>query len=449
MATLACGLLLLIALAAISELQVEPPGGWPAFRDAVKRFGYLGGFLLIYVEESGIPLFVPGDIFLVYVGHRLPANWWAWLAAWTGFVAAVVLGSMNLYLLSRRLGQRVLSHPIARFLHLTPERLAKAESGFRRWGPWAVIVGRHVPGLRVPITVAAGIFGMELRVFLASVTISSGVWAAVFLALGIAYGESVAGLLHMPVTYAFVPVALIGVAGWVFRGQLATLMRGAAARAVTLWRPQRPQPTRWTVAAALLCGAALFGIFAAEFLTETAYVAISAAIPVVIAAWLLPGRAAAAVIALACLLALVLHFTGSLDTLSAAVEIAGLAIVGTLVILAANLSYARSEGRELKDHLEDYDRRLQSIEKVTLELISSFSHELRTPLGVARGYVSLLEDGDIDTAQHHAVASILSRKLLEINDLIEHSLAEFAQQTVAAARQPKHSPEARSAELEA
>jgi len=55
MATLASGLLLLIALAAISELQVEPPGVWPALRDAIKRFGYLGGFLLIYVEESGIP----------------------------------------------------------------------------------------------------------------------------------------------------------------------------------------------------------------------------------------------------------------------------------------------------------------------------------------------------------------------------------------------------------
>jgi membrane protein DedA with SNARE-associated domain len=449
MATLASGLLLLIALAAISELQVEPPGVWPALRDAIKRFGYLGGFLLIYVEESGIPLFVPGDVFLVYVGHRLPANWWVWLAAWTGFVAAVVLGSMNLYLLSRRLGHRVLAHPIARFLHLTPERLARAESGFRRWGPWAVIVGRHVPGLRVPITVAAGILGMEFRVFLISVAISSGVWAAVFLALGIAYGESVARLLHMPITYAFMPVALAGVAGWFVRGQLVSLMRRAAARAVTLWRPQRPKATRWTVAVALLCGAALFGIFAAEYFTETAYVAISAAIPVVIAAWLLPGRAATAVIAFACLLALVLHVTGSLDALSAAVEMAGLAIVGALVILAANLGYARSEGRELKDDLEEHDRRLQSLEEVTFELINSFSHELRTPLSVARGYVSLLVDGDIDAAQHLAVASILAKKLQEINDLIDRSLAEYAQQTVAAARQPKDSPQVRSAELEA
>jgi len=177
-------LVVLIALAVFSELQVEPPGGWPGVREASKRFGYLGGFLLIYVEESGVPLLIPGDAFLVYVGHRLPANPLAWLAAWAGFVAAVVLGSMNLFLLSRRLGRRVLTHPVARFLHLTQERLEKAESEFLRWGPWAVIAGRHVPGLRVPITVAAGILGMKLRIFLASVAISSAVWAAVFLALG-------------------------------------------------------------------------------------------------------------------------------------------------------------------------------------------------------------------------------------------------------------------------
>jgi len=139
-ATLATGLLALIALAVISELHMEPPGLWPDVREAIKRFGYLGGFLLIYVEESGIPLFVPGDVFLVYVGHRLPANLWAWLAAWSGFVVAVALGSTNLYLLSRRLGRRVLAHPVARFLHLTPERLAKAEGEFRRWGRRAAIV---------------------------------------------------------------------------------------------------------------------------------------------------------------------------------------------------------------------------------------------------------------------------------------------------------------------
>jgi membrane protein DedA with SNARE-associated domain len=444
----AAGLLTLIALAATSELQMEPSGGWPDLREATTRFGYLGGFLLIYVEESGIPLFIPGDVFLVYVEHRLPADPWAWLAAWAGFVVAVVLGAMNLYLLSRRLGRRVLAHPFARFLHLTPERLAKAESEFRRGGPWAVIAGRHLPGLRVPITVAAGVLGMNLRIFLASVAISSGVWAAVFLALGIAYGESVARLLHMPITYVIVPVALAGVSGLIFRRQLVRLIRGAPALAKCFWRPQRSGAPRRTLAVPLLCSAALLAVFAAEYLTETAYVAIAAAIPVVTAAWLLTARTAAAVMAFGGLLTVLLHFLGSLDALSSAVEVAVLTVVGSLIMLAASLSRARNEGRGLKGDLEEYDRRLQFLENTTLELINSFAHELRTPLGVARGYVSLLEDGDIESSQHRAVASIISKKLDEISDLTERSLAEYAQKTVAAAREPSLSPDVRSADLE-
>ena len=226
---LAAGGSLLGGLAFADDVWPAPPWLWPTVRDVVDHFGYLGGFLLIYIEESGVPLFIPGDVFLVYVGHRLPANPWAWLAAWAGFVVAVVLGSTNLFFLSRRLGRRLLAHRLARLLHLTPERLARAEAGFHRWGPWAVIFGRHLPGLRVPITVAAGILGMQFRVFVACVAVSSMVWAAVFLALGITYGESVARLLHSPAGYGVLLLVAVGVAAWFMRRRLHRLGREAAA----------------------------------------------------------------------------------------------------------------------------------------------------------------------------------------------------------------------------
>jgi len=109
----------------------------------LRQDGYLVGFALIYIEESGVPLFIPGDAFLAYVGHRLPHNMPVFLAAWIGFVLAVTFGATNLYLLSRRYGRRLLEHRLAGVLHLTPDRLETAEHSFRRWGPWALIFGRH------------------------------------------------------------------------------------------------------------------------------------------------------------------------------------------------------------------------------------------------------------------------------------------------------------------
>jgi membrane protein DedA with SNARE-associated domain len=157
----------------------------------LKAYGYLGGFALIYIEETGIPLFIPGDVFLLYVGSRLPHNVPILLAAWLGFVIAVTLGSTNLYLLSGRFGRRLIEHRLARFLHITPERVDSAQHWFRRYGPWALIFGRHIPGFRVPLTVVAGILELPYGIFAISVAVSSAVWAGLFLVLGSVFGSSI------------------------------------------------------------------------------------------------------------------------------------------------------------------------------------------------------------------------------------------------------------------
>lgn len=157
----------------------------------LKAYGYLGGFALIYIEETGLPLFIPGDVFLLYVGSRLPHDVPILFAAWLGFVLAVTLGSTNLYLLSRRFGRRLIEHRLAGFLHITPERVDSAEHWFRRYGPWALIFGRHIPGFRVPLTVVAGTLELPYRIFAISVAVSSAAWAGVFLVLGALFGSGI------------------------------------------------------------------------------------------------------------------------------------------------------------------------------------------------------------------------------------------------------------------
>jgi membrane protein DedA with SNARE-associated domain len=180
--------------------------------NVLKQDGYLVGFALLYIEESGVPLFIPGDAFLAYVGHRLPHNVPVFLVAWIGFVLAVTFGATNLYLLSRRYGRRLLEHRLAGVLHLTPERLDTAEHSFRRWGPWALIFGRHIFGLRVPLTVAAGVLKLPYTTFAISVAVSSAAWAAVFLLLGLFFGDSVERSLRShPLLYGAGGAAIVAV----------------------------------------------------------------------------------------------------------------------------------------------------------------------------------------------------------------------------------------------
>ena len=194
---IAGGVLLLIAVIVGIGLAIEQDvTGEIVDADAsigalLKSYGYLGGFALIYIEESGIPLFIPGDVFLLYVGSRLPHDVPIVFAAWLGFVLAVTLGSTNLYLLARRFGRSLIEHRMARFLHITPDRVASAEHWFRRYGPWALIFGRHIPGFRVPLTVVAGLLELPYPIFAVSVAVSSAIWAGAFLVLGVVFGSGI------------------------------------------------------------------------------------------------------------------------------------------------------------------------------------------------------------------------------------------------------------------
>src|SRR5437588_3930941 len=157
---------------------------------------FLPGFFALYVEESGVPLPAPGDVFVMYVGIHVPHNLAAWIAAWLGLILAVVLGATNLFLISRKYGRRLVGSSLAEYVHLTPERVARAEQWFKRYGVLAIIFGRHIPGFRIPITVASGIFEVRYPIFLASFAVSTAIWAGVVLIIGINYGPHLADLLR-------------------------------------------------------------------------------------------------------------------------------------------------------------------------------------------------------------------------------------------------------------
>src|SRR5258708_10715869 len=114
------GVIVVIGVLVEHDASGELPGADVSIGGLLREFGYLVGFALIYIEESGIPLFIPGDAFLVYVGHALPYSFPILFAAWLGFILAVILVASNLYLFSRRFGRRLLVLRLACFLHMKP-----------------------------------------------------------------------------------------------------------------------------------------------------------------------------------------------------------------------------------------------------------------------------------------------------------------------------------------
>jgi membrane protein DedA with SNARE-associated domain len=145
----------------------------------------------------------------MYIGRRLSDPLW-WLVTWLALIAAVVLGASNLYWIAQKWGQRIVGGRLGAAVHLTPERLGRAERWFARYGAWALIFGRHVPGFRVPITIVAGTLRVRYRVFAACVAVSTATWAGFFLFIGHTFGGRVEDFLrHHRLNYVIVPVVLV------------------------------------------------------------------------------------------------------------------------------------------------------------------------------------------------------------------------------------------------
>ena len=126
-------------------------------------YGYLAIFVLMFIEEAGLPLPLPNEVALMYVGYlsyqgKLDANL-AGLVATLGAAG----GSALLYTIARRGGRRLI-HRFGRFIHVTDERLNQAENAVARWGPISIPIARLTPGLRIATTIVAGVLRVSYRV---------------------------------------------------------------------------------------------------------------------------------------------------------------------------------------------------------------------------------------------------------------------------------------------
>ncbi|HEV1997187.1 MAG TPA: DedA family protein [Candidatus Dormibacteraeota bacterium] len=141
-------------------------------------------FSVIALEEIGVPLPLPGDVFIAYAGHLVVRNRLSLASAFFSIVFGSMVGASVLYWLARRYGQPFVDK-YGPYMHIKPARLEKVERGFRRWGPLVIILGRQVPGTRMVISVFAGLFGVPYLTFVSSVALAAALWAATFLAVGI------------------------------------------------------------------------------------------------------------------------------------------------------------------------------------------------------------------------------------------------------------------------
>jgi len=181
-------------------------------------------FALIFVEELGVPLPLPGDVVVAYAGSQVHRTLLDALAIIGTVALAVTLGSSLLYLVARHYGPAVLTR-FGPFLHLNPARVARMERWFAKRGAAAIVLGRLIPGLRIPTTIMAGVSRVPYRTFLPGTLFAAVIWSALYYyagaALHRAWTPAMVWAREEPEQVASIAVLLVALiaGGWWLRGR--------------------------------------------------------------------------------------------------------------------------------------------------------------------------------------------------------------------------------------
>jgi membrane protein DedA with SNARE-associated domain len=186
------------------------------FVSLLGRQVYLAPILLLILEESGLPVPVPGDIIIAFIGYEVSQGRIAYPVAFLMILCSVLSGATILYFVSARYGQKVVLR-FGKYFHLNPEKLIRVEKHFEKYGPFVIIVGRHIPGFRVPITVFSGMSKVTYKTFILSTFISVIFWIAFYLEVGKQLGLKTVNLLKSNhVYYGFLFIGLAVFIGYLF-----------------------------------------------------------------------------------------------------------------------------------------------------------------------------------------------------------------------------------------
>ena len=120
-------------------------------------------------------------------GEEIESTLWAYVAIATAGTVGYVIGSLIGWGIGFYGGRPFLDRR-GRWVHLTPERLDRAEAWFARHGDWAVLLGRVMPVVRSFISIPAGVLEMPIVRYTVLTAVGSAAWCFGIAGAGVALG---------------------------------------------------------------------------------------------------------------------------------------------------------------------------------------------------------------------------------------------------------------------
>lgn len=145
-------------------------------------------FLIVFIETGLVFFpFLPGDSLLFAAGvFSAPGGGLNLAATLSVFYAAAILGNTSNYWIARFFGSRIIDS--GKVKQLTPERMAKLDTFFEKYGGLTIIITRFMPFFRTFAPFIAGTGHMNFGRFTIFNAIGGISWVSLFVLVGYFFG---------------------------------------------------------------------------------------------------------------------------------------------------------------------------------------------------------------------------------------------------------------------
>ncbi len=182
--------------------------------------GYPGIFAVMFLENLIPP--IPTDPLLPFAGILAAQGSMTVIGVWIAAVTGALVGSSILYFVGKRAGEpfvRSLVQRYGRWLGMEEAALDRAFALANRYGVAFVFIGRSIPFVRPVVSLAAGMSGIPLPLFLILSGLNSLIVTGIWIFAGYFLGENwreVLGLLDRfePILMPLLVIAGVVLVGW-------------------------------------------------------------------------------------------------------------------------------------------------------------------------------------------------------------------------------------------
>lgn len=154
------------------------------FQTLFIEYGVIVGFVALVLTPFGLP--IPEELSLLAMGILLGNEHTSLVFAWTAGFLGVTLGDVISWFFGRSMGLQSKGF-VSRLIG--ERQLQDIEQFYRRYGDWAIVIARQIPGMRFPTFFFAGASAVSLARFYTIDGLAALVTVNLYLALGYYFAD--------------------------------------------------------------------------------------------------------------------------------------------------------------------------------------------------------------------------------------------------------------------